>query len=114
MLTRNDIEEALDYLDRHELIRLSRSTNNASKWRQLHCPFHNNGQEKKPSCGCSLEEEVKDGKVYNAGQFHCFSCSATYPFGKGIKEILALKGTSLAAHPELEKYVNADTYQAQT
>lgn len=105
MLTRDDIETALDYMNNKGLIRLSMSSGSSSKWRQLHCPFHNNGNEKKPSCGCSLEEEVKDGKVYPAGTFHCFACNSKYPFGVGIKKILELKGTTIASHPDLEKYL---------
>lgn len=106
MLTRDDIETALSYMDSKGLIRLSRQYTSSSNWRQLHCPFHNNGQERKPSCGCSLEGELRNGQEYHAGTFHCFACGATYSFSKGILEILSLKGTSVAAHPELEKYIN--------
>ena len=113
MLTRKDIETALEYMDTHGLIRLSNSINTSSKWRQLHCPFHNNGQEKKPSCGCSLEPSYENGVEYPRGQFHCFSCGVSYPFGKGVKEILSLKETTLEAHPELAKYVNVDPTQYQ-
>lgn len=108
MLTRTDIETALQYMDSKGLIRLGRPT---GKWYQLHCPFHNNGNEKRPSCGCALEEEVRNGVVYRAGFFNCFACGAKHSFGSGIKEILALKGSSIAAHPFLEKYIegNIDT-----
>lgn len=64
MLTRDDIETALELMDKQGLIRLAHTYNSTSKWRQLHCPFHNNGQERRPSCGCSLEEQVMNGKVY--------------------------------------------------
>ena len=107
MLTRNDIETALEYMDAHGLIRLGRQS---GKWHQLYCPFHSNGQERKPSCGCSLEEETKNGKTYHAGQWHCFSCSASYSFSAGIKEILDIKDTSLELHPQLKKYMNDNTY----
>lgn len=106
MLTRTDIETALDYMNNKGLIRLARQSTNGSNWRQLHCPFHNNGQEKRPSCGCSLESEVRNGQEYHAGTFHCFSCQTTYSFSKGILEILKLKNSSIAAHPELERFVN--------
>lgn len=109
MLTRQDIESALQYMDSQGLIRLARPT---GKWWQLHCPFHNNGNEKKPSCGCSLEAETRGGITYYPGQFHCFSCQASYSFSKGIKEILALKGTTIEAYPELEKYMSdSGTYE---
>ena len=111
MLTRDDIEKALEYMDSNNLIRLSRSTNTSSGWRQLHCPFHNNGQERKPSCGCSLEESYANGTTYHAGQWHCFSCQTSYPFAKGIQEILNLKGASIEAHPFLKPYLENQIQQ---
>lgn len=105
MLTRKDIEDALDYMDRHNLIRLSNNRNTSSGWQQLHCPFHNNGQERRPSCGCSLEGGYINGRELQPGTFNCFSCGAKYSFARGIKEILALKGTSIEMHPDLAPYV---------
>lgn len=105
MLTRSDIETALDYMDQHNLIRLARASTGNTGWRQMHCPFHNNGQERKPSCGCSLEGEVRNGIEYKPGRFYCFSCGASYSFAKGVTEILAAKESSLEAHPVLAKYV---------
>ena len=61
MLTRQDIETALFYMEGAGLVRLARPT---GSWYMVHCPFHNNGSEKKPSCGCSLVEEVKNGTTY--------------------------------------------------
>lgn len=39
------------------------------------CPFHKNGQERKPSCGI-LTRDIKkpDGTVVRAGHVHCFTC----------------------------------------
>lgn len=110
MFTRDDIEKALEYMDQAHLIRLARSTS-SSNWRQMYCPFHNNGQEKKPSCGCALEEQVRNGKIYPAGFFHCFSCNAKHSLAEGIKEILTLKGNSIEAHPFLKPYIEG---QVQT
>lgn len=110
MLTRQDIEKALDYMDQAQLIKVV-PRRGSSRWQQLYCPFHNNGQEKKPSCGCSLEEEVSNGKVYPAGTFNCFSCGSKFHFASGVKEILTLKGTSIEAHPFLKPYLEG---QVQT
>lgn len=104
MLTRDDIEKALDYMDQAHLIRTV-PRKGASRWQQLYCPFHNNGQESKPSCGCSLEEEVRNGQVFPAGTFNCFACGSKFHFANGIKEILTLKGTSIEAHPFLKPYL---------
>lgn len=103
MLIRTDVETALHYMDAHGLIRLSKPTNS---WYMMHCPFHSGGNEKKPSCGCSLEGAAKGGVFYPPGRFNCFACGASYSFGAGIKEILKLKGTSISAHPDLEPYTN--------
>lgn len=103
MLTRKDVEDALGYMDQHGLIRLSKPIGN---WYQLHCPFHNNGQEKKPSCGCSLVEEMRNGKLNEPGTFHCFSCGAVYPMSRAIPEILKLKDTTLEAHSFLEQFIS--------
>lgn len=105
MLTRNDIETALDYMNNHNLIRLASSTNTSSGWRQLHCPFHNNGQERRPSCGCSLEYSYSNGVERRPGTFHCFSCGASYSFSRGVLEILSIKGSNLDMHPDLRPYV---------
>lgn len=110
MLTRQDVESVLDYLDKNNIIRLARSSSN-SKWQQLHCPFHNNGQERRPSCGCSLEEEIRNGVTYHIGVYHCFACGATYSFVAGTLEILKLKGTSVEAHPFLKPYMEGQVQQ---
>ena len=111
MLTRNDVETALDYMNSHNLIRLARPT---GQWHMMHCPFHNSGQERRPSCGCSLEGSYANGVEHFPGTFHCFSCGVSYPFGKGILEILASKGTSLQAHPDLKKYVDETAGRIET
>lgn len=111
MLTRQDVLTALEYMDTHNLIRLSRSTNTSSGWQQLHCPFHNNGQERRPSCGCSLESSYANGVEYPAGFFNCFSCGAKFQFANGIKQILAERGTSIEAHPALKPYLEGQTDQ---
>ncbi len=40
---------------------------------QFNCPIHNDGMEKKPSCGIS----TVDKKDHPAGTVHCFSCGYT-------------------------------------
>lgn len=46
-----------------------RSTQNI----QFNCPMHSNGQERKPSCGITLEAK---GEI-PAGTVHCFTCGYT-------------------------------------
>lgn len=48
---------------------------------QVTCPIHNNGQERRPSCGISRVRQERDGVIIPAGTVHCFSCgySASLP-----------------------------------
>ena len=85
MLTQQDVEHALEYLDKHGLIRLSPSHNSSARWWQMHCPFHSSGNEKRPSCGCSLTTSYMNRREYPAGFFNCFACGAKYSFAKGIR-----------------------------
>lgn len=80
-----DVEAILDKLESLNLVRLSRRTGN---YRQCYCPFHNGGNEKKPSCGVLLKEEWRNGQRYPEGFWHCFSCGAAYTMPDAITEIL--------------------------
>ena len=84
-----NIENIVDTLETQKLIRTSRVMGD---WYSIFCPFHNNGQEKRPSCGVSLHDQIRGGVQYRAGTFHCFACSAAYSLERGIGEILKLKG----------------------
>lgn len=55
-------------LDRFRTIR---STVNSI---QVTCPIHNDGRERKPSCGISRSVVVKGGRNIPAGWVHCFTC----------------------------------------
>ncbi len=57
-------------------------------WYQCRCPIHNNGQEKKPSCGVLLHDQYRNGHLMKAGHFHCFSCSWSASLQDTITEIL--------------------------
>lgn len=43
-------------------------------------PAHKGGQERKPSCGVSKTDVVRNGKLYPAGTVHCFQCGYTADF----------------------------------
>lgn len=61
-------------------------------WYQCRCPIHNNGQEKKPSCGISLHEQYRNGRVYPALHLHCFSCGYTGSLAEALTEVLKRRG----------------------
>lgn len=50
---------------------------------QVTCPFHNNGQERRPSCGIScIDKEVPAGTV------HCFTCGWTGSLQQMISHVM--------------------------
>lgn len=83
-----DISMIVEKLAAFNLLRADRVRGN---WYTVYCPFHNNGQERKPSCGVSLQDEYRAGKLYKAGMFHCFACGAVYSLPDAVSELLKLK-----------------------
>lgn len=64
-------------------------------WYQVYCPIHNNGQERKPSCGIALHDIYAEGKLkYPAGFVHCFACSFSKDMPQALSEILKLHNIS--------------------
>lgn len=61
-------------------------------WYQCRCPIHNNGQERKPSCGISLREQYRNNRIYPALHLHCFSCGYTGSLAEALTEVLKRKG----------------------
>lgn len=92
-----DVAEVLEKLSDLNLVKLNRIT---GKYYSIYCPFHNDGNERHPSCGVLLEDEVRNGESYKAGFWHCFTCGAAYSLADGITKIL--EGKSLATKDGLE------------
>ena len=88
-----DVELILNKLSEMNLIRLSRPIGD---YYQVYCPIHNDGQEKKPSCGVLLHDQYRDGKKTPAGFTHCFSCNWAKSLPDTITEILKHKGISVS------------------
>ena len=67
------------------LLSITKNTNNDV---MVQCPYHNNGQERKPSAGIRKSD----------GQFHCFACGETHSLQEvisycfGWNDILGTKG----------------------
>lgn len=80
-----DVEVVLDKLESSGLLRKSRKI---GSYMQIYCPFHSDGQEHKPSCGVLLHDEVRAGKPYRAGTFHCFTCHYVKSLPDAISDIL--------------------------
>lgn len=67
-----DVEQVLHKLEELRLLRLSKPS---GEWYQIYCPFHSNGNERRPSCGVALTDQYKNGRTLKAGTFHCFTCN---------------------------------------
>lgn len=75
-----DVEQVLHKLADMNLVRLSRPVGD---YYQIYCPFHNDGNERKPSCGVLLNEQYKNGQKYPQGFTHCF---------RGDTEVITMQG----------------------
>lgn len=51
---------------------------------QTNCPFHHNGQERKPSFGILSKQKGNE----EAGTCHCFACGWTGSFAEMISNVL--------------------------
>lgn len=87
-----DVEAVLEILANHGLIRLSKKRD---EWYSMYCPFHSNGQERKPSFGVSLFDTYRGGSLRPAGTAHCFACGYANNLQGMIKDIL--KNHSISA-----------------
>lgn len=86
-----DVVAIIDKLAEFGFVRPGRVIGN---YYQIHCPFHNNGQERKPSCGVLLHDEVRNGQHYRAGWFHCFACAYAKNLQEAVTDILRLHSIS--------------------
>lgn len=86
-----DIISILDKLESMNLIRTHRKTGN---YMQIYCPFHSDGNEKKPSCGVLLNDEYRNGQQYPAGFCHCFACQYAKPLDAMITDLLKIHNIS--------------------
>lgn len=89
-----DVVAILDKLAALEYVRLNKVSNG---YYQIYCPFHNDGNERKPSCGVLLETQVRNGTTYPAGWFHCFTCGYAEPLHTAVADILKLHSIKSSA-----------------
>lgn len=86
-----DIYEILQKLESMGFLKLHKQVGN---YMQIHCPFHSDGKERKPSCGVLLHEEVRGGKKYPRGWTHCFACHYANSLPDMITDLLKLHNVS--------------------
>lgn len=77
-------------LDKLESLGLIKTRKRVGNYMQIYCPFHNDGNERKPSCGVLLHEEIRNGKKYPQGWTHCFSCGFAKSLPDMVTELLKI------------------------
>lgn len=82
-----DVELILKKLESMNFVRLKKRVGN---YMTCYCPFHNDGNEKKPSCGVLLVDEYKGNSHYPAGWWHCFSCGYAKTMPEAIEDLLKM------------------------
>ena len=82
-----DVELILNKLESMQLIRTKKRVGN---YMTCYCPFHNNGNESKPSCGVLLTDEYKGSSHYPAGLWHCFACGYAHTMTEAIDDLLKI------------------------
>lgn len=97
-----DVVKILDKLQTAGLVRVHRQVNN---YMQVYCPFHNDGNEKKPSCGVLIHEEIRNGQRYPEGWWHCFSCQKVATMEEAVTEILRNKSISKSGSDWLKENI---------
>ncbi len=76
------------------------------------CPFHGGGKESNPSCGVSLKEKTVNGKHYEAGTAHCFTCGYTGDLPQFVADVLGLSN-ALAGYKWLVGKYNYSTAERE-
>lgn len=86
-----DVELILEKLQSLGFLRIHKQVGN---YMQIYCPFHSDGNERKPSCGVLLTEEYRNGRHYPQGWTHCFTCGYAESLPDMITDLLKLKSIS--------------------
>lgn len=91
---------------------LLKEINNTGSNLMITCPFHKGGKENKPSCGVLLKEKHLNGKSYEAGTAHCYTCGYTSDLPQFVADVLGLKN-SLAGYKWLVGKYNYSTEERE-
>lgn len=71
---------------------------------QFTCPFHSDGQERKPSCGVSTVDTYKGDRIIPAGTVHCFTCGTTMHIDEMISFVFDYKDSGKFGNNWLKKH----------
>lgn len=82
------MEDILPILDRLEMLGLLKQHKRTGNYMMITCPFHGDGNEKHSSCGVLLKTEVRAGRKYPAGLFHCFTCHYSNDLAGAVRDLV--------------------------
>lgn len=97
-----DVVKIVDKLAEFGLVRPNKIINN---YYSIYCPFHNNGQERKPSCGVLIHDEYRNGQRTRAGFFHCFACGVAKDLNDAVTSILKIHSVDKSGFDWLKENV---------
>lgn len=102
-------------MEQRGLIRLHKVINN---YYQIYCPIHNEGNERKPSCGVLLNEQVRTmpngrSQTYPQGWTHCFSCQYVNTLPGLIEDILKSKQITKGGLDWLKENVEGFSHEVE-
>lgn len=100
-----DVVKILERLESLNLVRLNKI---AGDYYSVYCPFHSNGQERRPSCGVLIHEQYRNGQLYPEGWWHCFTCGIAKSMKQAVEEILSSHPVSSDIREELNKLIGDD------
>lgn len=100
-----EILDILHMLGDNGLLRLGKVTGD---WHTIHCPFHKDGQERKPSCGVLLRDQYRNRQRWQAGTFHCFTCGTVKTFREGVLYILQTYCKDLDFRSKITELLDAE------
>lgn len=75
------------------------------------CPVHKSGQERKPSCGVSKIDVIRNGKQYPSGTVHCFTCGYTADFFEFVSYCFGTTQREFGKRYIIRKYNTMDISQ---
>lgn len=94
ILSRDDITRVVESLRDMGILRAFKISGD---WYSCYCPFHSDGNEKKPSFGILLVDQYRNGRKYSAGFAHCFTCGYAKNLLDFISDLFSAKDVSQSA-----------------
>ena len=102
-ILKNIRQQVYEQQGREILHKIKESGNNI----MVCCPSHNDGQERKPSCGISTVQR----RDYPAGTFNCFACGFKGPFELFVSKCFGYDDTKFGETWLINNYISGEMYE---